>query len=254
MALCGLVTGSFLEALTYRLPKNIPIYPGRSYCPHCKHEIKAYDNIPVLSYLILQGKCRDCKKRIPVRSLLLEVSLALLFPLIYVFHDLLIANTHLINVPPLVSLIILLITLTISVAIFVIDVEHQIIPDSLSLGLFVFAFATILLFSTDPFIRLLVGFGMATFLLLLHILTKGKGMGLGDVKLVLGQGMLLGFPGGITMMFLSFFSGAVIGIIVLMLGVKSLKSRIAFGPFLIIGFWLILFFDRILETILLPFI
>jgi prepilin signal peptidase PulO-like enzyme (type II secretory pathway) len=206
----GLVTGSFLGALTYRLPKRISINEGRSKCPVCSHQISWYDNIPLLSYLILQGKCRNCKNRISPRYPLIESATAITF-IIIGFNPL------------------SLIFAAILMAIFVIDWEHQIIPDELVfIGLF-------FLILSVPFDNLLAGFLAADILLFLNLITKGKGMGLGDVKLAILLGGIVGLHMFLIWIFFSFIAGSIVGIILIGLRKTSLKEKIAFGPFLIIG-------------------
>jgi prepilin signal peptidase PulO-like enzyme (type II secretory pathway) len=204
----GLIIGSFLGALTYRLPRNISIAKGRSFCPNCKHQIAAYDNIPVISWLILGGKCRNCKHKISFREPLIEISTAIIF-IIIGFN------------------VIALILACILISIFIIDFEHQLIPDEL-----VFIGIAVLMPSLT---NLLAGLLAANLLLFLNLITKGKGMGLGDVKLAILLGAIVGLSSLFNWLFMSFLVGAMVGIILMLAGIAKLKQKIAFGPFLIIG-------------------
>lgn len=234
----GACVGSFLGALTWRWPRAISINDGRSRCPHCKNTISWYDNIPILSYLLLRGRCRNCKKPIPRRDFLIELGTAIFFPLVFWLMPLINKNIVALSfLPTNLSLVIALLILTLSIGIFVVDLEHQYIPDTfvfLMLAIAVFVF----LITDNSLIykHLLSGFGAALFLLSINLITLGRGMGLGDVKLALSIGMILGFPLSVVWMFLSFVLGSVIGILMIGLKLAKLKQKIAFGPFLIIGF------------------
>lgn len=208
----GLVFGSFLNVLIWRLPKGMTIL-GRSVCPKCKKQIAWYDNIPLFSFFLLRGKCRNCHKAISRQYPLVEAITGIGFVLIGW------------NFPWLVLFCLLL-------AIFVIDLQHQIIPDEL-----VFAGIIVAL----PFCRssdLLAGFIAASFLLLIHLITRGRGMGLGDVKLAVFGGMVVGLELVFNWLVLSFLTGAVVGVILVLVKKAKLKSQIAFGPFLILALFL----------------
>src|SRR5258708_581576 len=216
----GLIIGSFLAALTYRLPKNISISKGRSKCPNCDHQIASYDNIPLLSFLLLLGHCRHCHSQISFRYLLIELATVIIFVIVGF------------NIFNLIFACILL-------SIFVIDLEHQIIPDELVfVGLAIFAIYNIQ--NTLCFSNLLAGFLSALLLLTLNLVTKGRGMGLGDVKLALLLGSFVGINLFLNWLFFSFVAGAVVGILLIIGGKATMKQKIAFGPFLIIGFLLVI--------------
>jgi leader peptidase (prepilin peptidase) / N-methyltransferase len=209
----GLVVGSFIAALTYRYVRSISNMHGRSFCDNCKKQINWYDNIPLLSFLFLGGKCRNCRKKISPRYPIIEFSCAIGFLLI---------GFQAVNLALFCILAI----------IFVIDFEHQIIPDSF---IFPGIILSLLFIPHALFSGLLAGFICATFLLLVHIITKGCGMGLGDVKFAVLGGMIVGLPLSPVWLFIAFLTGAMVGII-LILGKKAgLKSKIAFGPFLVIA-------------------
>ena len=222
--LLGLLFGSFLSAFTYRYPRGLGFIKGRSYCPKCKAVIPWYDNIPLLSFLLLGGYCRNCKTKISLRYPLIETAAALGF-LVIGFN--------------FVYLALFLILLSI----FVIDAEHQIIPDEL-----IFIGLVLFLIQRLNYTDILSGFLTAVVLLLIHIATKGFGMGLGDVKFALLGGALVGLRSSLIWLFLAFLTGAIVGIILIFSRKLKLKDKIAFGPFLIIAIPLTLFYgEKILE-------
>lgn len=251
----GLVIGSFLSAYTYRLPRGISIAKGRSVCPNCKKKIAWYDNIPLLSYLLLGGKCRNCKRAISVRYPLIEISTALLFVATYFYFlkcltlqvVFLKSNCFYINFLGPWALPYFLLIATILIAIFVIDLEYQIIPDEFVFFLFGITFLVILIFSAgDFYVRLLTAFFSGLFLLVLHLITRGKGMGLGDVKMALFGGLLFGFPQTLVWMFLSFIVGALVGLFLIIIGKAKFGKHIPFGPFLVVSFFITLIWGDVL--------
>lgn len=240
----GLIFGSFISALTWRYLRGMSVNKGRSICPNCKHQINWYDNIPLLSYLFLSGKCRNCKKHISLRYPLIESVTALGFIAIVYFAT----NVQDTVLHGVYSIVISLILFLILEAIFIIDLENQIIPDSFVFwGILVVFLYTTYFIPDTLFASLFSGFLAATFLLLIHLFTKGKGMGLGDVKFAVLGGLIVGSKLIFIWLFLAFLTGAVIGII-LILGKKAgFKSQIAFGPFLVLSIPLaILFGDKVL--------
>lgn len=217
--LFGLIIGSFLAALTYRFPRGVIITKGRSFCPNCKHTIAWFDNIPLLSYLLLKGKCRNCGRKISVRYPVIEFATGIVFLLI--------------GVNPL-----LLIISSVLIAILVIDWEHMIIPDDfVFFGLFT-AFVFLLGRPDAFYLNLFTGFASALFFLAVYIFSSGKGMGLGDVKLAVLIGAVLGPGLSLVWLFSSFITGGIVAAILLASRKAKLKERIAFGPFLVIGFFI----------------
>jgi prepilin signal peptidase PulO-like enzyme (type II secretory pathway) len=211
--LLGLFWGSFLSVFSYRYPRNLQFISGRSVCPRCRSKISWFDNIPLVSFILLRGRCRHCKNKISWRYPLIELATGIGFALI--------------GLNP-----ILLALLSILIVIFVIDLEHQIIPDTL-----VFAGLILSLFTIQgvPFDNFFSGFLFSFLLLLIHLLTRGRGMGLGDVKFAVFAGVLLGLKIGFVWLFLAFLTGAIAAIILVLWRAKSFKDKIAFGPFLVIA-------------------
>jgi len=214
----GLLIGSFISAVTYRIPRNLDFIKGRSFCDSCKQKLKWYDNIPLFSFLHYKSRSRCCGQKISIRYPLIELFTALGFVVLYLS-----------SLSPIYYIL-----YTISLAIFIIDLEHQIIPDELSwlillLGLINFSF-----------VNLFAGFFFSLLLLTLYLVTKGRGMGLGDVKLAIPLGLWLGLERGITWLITTFIIGGIVAVVLLSLKKAKLKTKIAFGPFLILAFWITL--------------
>lgn len=229
----GSIIGSFLNVVIFRLKINksgrakIDL-SGRSKCPHCKKELTASELIPILSYFILGGQCRGCKKPISYQYPLVEFITALLTLLpIYLWG---LTNIYVYLVIPIFYLFI---------TIFFYDLKNFIIPDVL----LVLLFLIILIFDiiklgrseislVNLFWGVIIGGGLFLFLV---VLSREKWMGWGDVKLGFLLGLLLGYPFIIVSHLLSFISGAIVSLIMIMACGRKLKSEIPFAPFLIIG-------------------
>lgn len=227
--LFGLALGSFLNVCIYRIPlKKSIVRPGSS-CPGCGAEIRFYDNIPILSYLLLWGRCRQCRARISIRYPLVEMTVGLLSVLLFMQFG-----------PSATYLFMLLFTAAL-IAIAFIDLEHKIIPDVISLpgllaGLVFSFFPCAGISPLDALIGAVGGggflFGVGT---LFEKVTGREGMGGGDVKLLAMIGAWMGWKALPFVVLLSSLTGAVIGVISLLLAKKDMRSRIPFGPFLALG-------------------
>jgi len=216
--------GSFLGAYTFRYPRGISVLRGRSVCPKCKKNLVWYDNIPVLSFILLKGRCRECGKKISLRYPLIELATALGFVGIWFLF-----------LEP-VFLVFLILIFSLLVAVFVIDLEQKIVPDELVFtGFGLTVFYLLLISPSTLFTSLAAGFGAALFLLLVHLATRGRGMGLGDVKFAVFAGTLLGWPMMPVWLFTAFLTGAVVGTILVLAKKVSFGKQIAFGPFLVIS-------------------
>ena len=228
-AIFGMLIGSFLNALIYRLPLGINIAHPRSSCPHCKHIISWHQNIPIVSFAFLKGKCSNCKAKISWQYPLIEF-LTGLFALISAPNSL--APTDLFN------FLFFLGVFSAFLVHFIVDLKHQILPDSINIYLGILFF--IISFVTKPWTHWLVGFGVGLgFPLLvswLFYLVKGQiGLGGGDIKLYAVLGLYLGPIAIIQNIFMSCFLGAIVGLI--LIGTKVIKKEnpIPFGPFIIIA-------------------
>ncbi len=230
----GLLIGSFLNACAFRIPQGISIAWGRSFCPSCTTQILAYDNVPVLSWLLLRGKCRACGAPISVR-----------YPLVEGLTGLLFAGVAILDGPSGVLLPHLVFVAAL-VLVSEIDLAERIIPDVVVLP--VAAIGAVAMTVLRPggsawWVWIVSGCGAAAFLLLTALgyewLRKQEGMGMGDVKLGLCMGMFLG-SSVIPALFIGFVAGAVAGAIALSRG-EGKKTAIPFGPFLSAGAIIALF-------------
>lgn len=240
----GLSVGSFLNVLIDRLPQNESIL-GRSRCDHCKHQLSWYDLIPLLSFFLIQRRCRYCKYKLFWQYPIVELITGFLF--VYTFTTMMYiieANRFYFVVVYTLILISGLIT------IFVTDLKYRIIPDQVLGFLLLSSFIFILFSQTVDFSSHLVSaIGAFILFLSLTIFTRGKGMGLGDVKFAFVIGMILGIPLIIVALYLSFLTGAVISLILVIRGKKTMKSTIPFGPFLVFGAFAALFYGESLWEI-----
>jgi prepilin signal peptidase PulO-like enzyme (type II secretory pathway) len=223
----GLIIGSFLNSVIYRLEVEQSPLRGKSYCPKCKHILKWQDLIPVLSFISLRGRCRYCQKPISIQYPLVELATGILFVLIF-------------NQFPifLFSIFYFLIS-SFLIVIFVYDLKYYIIPDKIIYPAIIIAG----IFNFQLF-SILSAIGAALFFGTLVLITRGKGMGIGDIKLAFLMGLILGFPNILVALFLAFFLGSIIGIGLILFKNKTLKSKVPFAPFLIIGTFIALFWGE----------
>ncbi len=229
----GLIIGSFLNVVIHRFKTKESVIKKRSYCPHCKKTLKNRDLIPVLSFLLLKGKCRYCKKPIAIQYPLVELVLAFLFLALYLKFGFSFSILYY-----FVIAIILLI-------IFFFDLRYYIIPDWLvipgAIVAFLGGFFVLKLSILNLVFGLLIGGG---FFLLLMLFTKGKGMGMGDVKLGGFAGLILGFPQIVLALFFTFVLGGLMASVLLLTGKKKRKDLIPFAPFFVIAILLVIFFGK----------
>jgi leader peptidase (prepilin peptidase)/N-methyltransferase len=219
----GLIIGSFLNVVAYRLPLQKSIaFPG-SHCPSCEAAVKPYDNLPVISWLLLRGRCRSCGERISPRYPAVELVTALTFTAIVLVNGI---NTRLALELPFAALLI---------AVSEIDLEHKIIPNKLLLPAAVWGLAGDALLRTQHLPELLAsGAGAFTFLLIAALI-QPKGMGMGDVKLAGVMGLYLG-ASVVPAMLIGFLTGSLVGVVMLVRdGMAARKSGVPFGPFLALG-------------------
>ncbi len=209
--LLGLCVGSFLNVLAQRLPRGEPVLWGRSHCDYCKKSLRWFELIPVVSFVLLGGRCQRCHRRLSIQYPLVELATAIGF--LYLFAH---------QFPLLLYLL-----FSSLVVIFVADLREQIIPDSMIAAGIIGSFGTR--------IHVVPALGSFAFLYLLWAATGGRGMGFGDVKLAFLMGLFLGFPVVVVAFYIAFLTGALVGVILILTGKKKWKSKIAFGPFLILG-------------------
>lgn len=232
--LFGLIIGSFLNVCIYRIPKGKSIVWPASFCPKCGHSIKFYDNIPVLSYLFLRGKCRACKAPISWQYPVVEMVTALL-TVLFVWRWGICAWTA----PVLIVVYSLIVS-------SVIDMQLMIIPDRFSLGLIVFGLAVAFINPNfeggfwNRFLASLLGAGVGflgtlAVAILGYVLFHKEAMGGGDVKLMGGIGALLGWQGVITTVIFASLTGLIYSVFLMIFKGKTREDAIPFGPFLSMG-------------------
>lgn len=236
----GLCVGSFCNVAIHRLPTGGSVFfPVRSFCPSCKESLPAHQNIPLLSYLLLMGKCGFCKAPISIRYPIVELAVGLIFLAAYNQYGF---PYFFIHAAWLSSLVV----------ITAIDLDHQIIPDVISLpgiltGLALSLFGLI----PVPFLESVIGAFLGGAIFFIIAFASRGGMGGGDIKLIAMIGSFLGWQKMLLTIFISSLSGSVIGLILMALGKKGRKSKIPYGPFLALGGAVALFWgDWLIELYL----
>lgn len=233
----GLFVGSFLLVLIDRLPKSEPVVNSRSKCDFCGHILSVLDLVPVLSYVYLQGRCRYCKKKLSVSYPAFEFFTAFSFTVLYILSSSNLISYPMIQGSSLFLFLFLAVIFSVLTVIFFIDLATYLIP--LVLMIFGSAVTSVYLFfsSFELFLfHVLVGGATAGFFFLIYFITFKKGIGLGDVIYGFLMGLILGFPQIIVGLYTAFLTGAIVSIILVLLGKKKLKGGVVpFGPFLVFG-------------------
>jgi len=254
----GLCCGSFVNMLVYRttieykliksksLKKNkninfLKTLGGRSFCDSCGRQLKWYENIPVISWVIQRGKTKCCNKKLPVQYPIVEIVMGILFLinfkfLIFNFYS----NQNFLNLnfKTVLELILSFVIITFLVFSAVFDLKYMILPDFSTVILTICAMVILFVETPDlaslqwKVLSAIISFG---FLYFLYLITKKRGMGFGDVKLAFFMGLFLGYPKVIVAMYIAFVVGALIGLILMLFKKAGKKSKISFGPFLILG-------------------
>jgi leader peptidase (prepilin peptidase)/N-methyltransferase len=219
----GLLIGSFLNVVAYRLPRGESLLWPASHCPGCEQPIKPYDNVPVLSWLLLRGKCRNCGIHISPRYPAIEALTALAFGAIVVVNG---VDKNLIWELPFAAMLI---------AVAGIDLEHRIIPNKVMVPSAVFAVAAAIALRPDDLAELGIAGSGAFLAFLLCALAYPSGMGMGDVKLAGVMGLFL-WTAVIPALFVAFLAGTIVGVAVIAKhGADGRKKGVPFGPFLALG-------------------
>ena len=229
----GSIWGSFANVCIYRLPANKNVATGRSCCPNCNKLIKWYDNIPIISFLFLQGVCRNCSKKINTQYLLVELISGFSFAICYYFFGI-----------SITTLLFFILTICF-VIIFFIDLKHFIIPNELTITLMVIGILKSIVpdLNNEIFPNFInsvlggvIGYVLIWLIILFYKKVRNKeGMGLGDAKLLSAIGFWFGW---VSLPFILFFSSFIALVSVLpdlIKNKKNLTSQIPFGPFIILG-------------------
>jgi len=274
----GTILGSFAKAVADRLKEQNTLR-GRSYCARCKHTLAWYDLFPVLSYIMLLGKCRYCHKSIPFANFGAEIGMGFLVLGLFLtqhFDLSIFISPSVQSIPIILEFLFKIFVVLILFILFLTDIKTGLLPDKItypsvgialgywlvlsSLNSWIFYtglqsnvigkylmppysnyFWTIIFRIWEPFIySMIVGIVASLFFALLIIITKGKGMGWGDVKYVLFLGLALGFPNAVIGLFLAFLLGAIFSVGLLIIRKKHFGQTIPFGPFLSLGAYIAL--------------
>lgn len=204
--LLGLCLGSFLNVVICRLGRGGKILFSRSQCPRCQKVLEWFELIPVFSFVIQKGRCRRCRKKISVQYPLVELATGVLFVL-FGFDWLKLFFS------------------AVLIVVFVYDLKHYLIPDKVIYP----ALAIGVIFGWRNWLAFLIAGG---FFLILVLVSRERWMGWGDVKLATLMGLILGWPDVLTALMIAFVSGALVGLSLILLKKKTMKSQIPFGPFL----------------------
>lgn len=236
--LIGMALGSFLNVCISRIPQKKSVVFPASYCPACHNSILKRDNIPIFSFLFLRGKCRNCRTKIPIHHLIVEILTPLLFiALFWVLGS----NFDLIFFKYVIFI-------SFGLVLFFIDLNDRLLPDKLTLPLIAIGLIFALLPDSDvsSVSAIIASFsGFALFLLLayiFHLLTRKDAMGGGDIKLIAAIGMFVGIFG----LFFAIIMSSVLALLTLLLIKHDLKKEFPFGPFLIAASFIYILFGQVL--------
>lgn len=243
--LFGAAVGSFLNVLIDRLPKDEGIN-GRSHCDFCKKKIAWYDLIPVLSFFILHGKTRCCKKKLSWQYPMIELITGVIFVMVFKDGPYIESLTRSVLISGIMACLIV---------IFVSDLKYHLISDYILLALFIFSLIYHITGSGYPTptmmglinqtpTMILSALIVALPIFLIYFISKERAMGLGDVYLSAIMGFLLGWKAGFMALYIAFVTGAIFGLVAIIFKNKKLKSKIAFGPFLVLGIISVLFYQK----------
>lgn len=232
----GLIIGSFLNAVIFRLKAGEQFVTGHSKCPHCGHQLGFFDLIPVFSFIFLRGQCRYCHKPIDWQYPMVEAVTALVFAI--GFYSI-IGKQMLpaIDWRVIFEYFTYLIFSCFLIIIFVYDLRYYLILDKVSLTALVIAFLLNYLLGA-PIVNLLISaLLIGGFFLLQFVVSRGKWIGGGDIRLGLVMGAMLGWPIGVVALGLAYLIGAVVGLLLVALKKKGLNSQLPFGTFLTLTVW-----------------
>lgn len=232
----GTVIGSFLNVIIYRIPVGISIFKGRSFCPTCNIKIRDDDLVPILSYIRLSGKCRNCNNKISIRYPVLE------------FFTGFIAIVTFYNEGVNLQAIIIFIIASILIVIAVIDIDTMTIPNKLLISLIPVAILYVFLQNRINFMSILIGFfSISLPMYVLNILIKDS-FGGGDIKLVAICGAMIGWEDALVAAVIAIFIAGTYSSYMLISKKTKLGTRIAFGPYLCLGIYIsLLYGNRIIN-------
>lgn len=228
----GIVIGSFLNVVIYRVPKELSFAKGRSFCPHCHAQIKGYHNVPVFSYLWLRGKCADCGEIISIRYPLVELSTGLIGVLIFAVYGF------------SFQWLVVFTAGAILICITMIDFNTMTIPNGLVLALMAPALLSFFFFPQVGILSRVIGIFVISLPMLILVLFILDAFGGGDIKLMAVAGFMLGWENTLLAAFIGLLLGGAVA--VYLLGRKTKDKHMAFGPYLCIGIMTALLFGDII--------
>lgn len=236
----GIFFGSFFNVLIDRIPREEGFMVGRSHCDFCGHTLSWYDLIPLVSFFSLKGTCRYCHRFIGWKYPVIELTTGFSF-----------AFVALQSIPfSFLETILLLGITSCLLIIFYTDLFSGIIPDIILAVLFLLEIIRFFVVQQSLFPVLFSFLGAGLFFLFLFLVTKRKGIGFGDVKYAFVMGLLLSFPGIVIGLYIAFLTGALIALILIVGRKKTFGSTISFGPFLVLGTFIALFWETPLWELL----
>ena len=225
----GLSIGSFINCFVWRLHAQKRV-DGRSMCPKCKVQIDWYDNVPVLSYVWLKARCRHCKKSISWQYPVVELATGALFVLFFLLrHDHIFLNY---NAVAFVALFRDFFIIAVLVVIFIYDLKYYLILDKVTLPAIVLIFGLNLLTGASWSGMLISAIIGGSFFLIQFIVSSGRWIGGGDIRLGFLMGMILGWPNILAALFISYILGSIIGVALISMKKKKMDSEVPFGVFL----------------------
>jgi prepilin signal peptidase PulO-like enzyme (type II secretory pathway) len=244
----GLLIGSFLNCVIWRLHKEEKI-TGRSYCPKCRHQLAWYENIPVFSFVFLRGKCGHCQGRISWQYPVVELITAILFSIsFYANYESRIMNyefNYLFTIHNSLFIIQLFkywFLISVMIIIFVVDLRWYLILDIITLPACLIIFIVNILLGQSWINLLFSGIIGGSFFLIQFLISKGKWIGGGDIRMGLLMGLALGWPNIVLALMLAYFFGSIVGISLILIGQKKWGSQVPMGVFLSTGTIVTLFF------------
>ncbi len=232
----GLIVGSFINVVIYRLPEELSIVKPPSHCPQCNTRLKVIDLIPVFSFISTGGKCRYCGNKISYQYPFVELLTAFFFLIVYLKFSL------------TAEFFMMILLLSALIAISFIDYKYMIIPNLITYSGIIIGFLSAIIFDYITIFDSLLGIFIPALLLFLVALLFKGGMGMGDVKLVSMLGAFLGYKYTLAGIFIGSLFGSVIGLALMGLGILNRKDRIPFGPFICLGTVIMIFFGEQLWT------
>src|SRR3989338_386192 len=253
----GLIVGSFLNALIHRLHSGESMLERHSRCPHCRHALPAADLVPILSFFALRGRCRYCRKPISWQYPLVELATAVAFVLVYfdVTTSALgngkfpISNFQFLNYLPATTyqLIFYLVFACFLIVIFVYDLRHFLILDKVVFS--ASALALLYAFAQGNFLEAALGaLFLSGFFGIIYLVSRGRWIGLGDVKLGIFLGLLVPFPETLALFAIAYLAGALVGMGLIAAGRKKFSDRLPFGTFLTFAAFIAMLWGKELVT------